>query len=526
MITKLSIILILIATALASGYWWGSSQQKISPSDSPGTAQSDRKILYYRNPMGHPDISPVPKKDSMGMDYIPVYEEELLSEVSVVNISTEKVQKLGVRTETIGQRTLTRTIQAVATISVNERLLYTVAPKFEGWVQQLYVNTTGQKVKKGEALMDVYSPELIAAQHEYLIAAKGMHWVSESHPEVQARMERLSENALQRLYNWDISEIDLRTLQREGKTNQYLTLRSAASGIVIDKSAIQGKRFLPGEVLYQIADLSRVWVLADVFEQDLSMVRLGQVAKIRFDTYPDKIFSGKVTFIYPTIAPETRTAQIRIELPNNDNLLKPAMYGRVEISSTHGENKALAVPNSAILDTGTQKWVLIAIDEGRFEPRTVILGIQTDDYTEVLEGVEAGESVVTSANFLIDAESNLKAAFAGFDKRTSGSQSDINEVKVDSLEFTLHRASGSIKSIDWTNATVTIAHDPIASLEWPAMTMDFRVLDPTMLQSIKPGQQIDFGLIEESAGRYAVSRIRFADGNTVSSEYGADSHAE
>jgi Cu(I)/Ag(I) efflux system membrane fusion protein len=522
-IAKLIAVIAVAVTALAAGYWWGSAKP-LTPALNPpetsiteGKGKGKGKILYYRNPMGHPDTSPVPKKDSMGMDYLPVYEGEPPSDNSVVKISTEKIQKLGVRTEVVALRELTRTVRAVATVQADERRLYTVAPKFEGWIQRLYVNTTGQAVRKGDALMDVYSPELITAQHEYLIARKGMQSVEGSGLEVRAGMQRLSENALQRLRNWDISDTDLQTLQEEGQIRRYVTLRSPASGAVIEKPAIQGKRFMPGEVLYQIADLSKVWMLADVFEQDLGIVQRGQSATIRMDAYPDKVFNGEVTFVYPTVMPETRTAKVRIELPNAQGLLKTAMYGRVEFASTHSKNKVLTVPDSAVLDTGIRRLVLVDLGGGRFEPRTVKLGIHADGYAEVLGGLEAGETVVVSANFLIDAESNLKAALGGFGHPPPGSTPGESGQAKPGASVTApgaapapasHHGVGNIKEMDWAHATVTIAHDPIASLNWPAMTMDFRAKDPALLRSLKPGQKVDFEIVEESAGEYVIIRIQ------------------
>ncbi|HEY6043787.1 MAG TPA: efflux RND transporter periplasmic adaptor subunit [Nitrosospira sp.] len=523
-IAKLIAIIALAVAALAAGYWWGSTKP-VTPAakqiEPPGAQESEGKkgkILYYRNPMGHPDTSPVPKKDSMGMDYLPVYEgEEPPSDNAVVKISTEKIQKLGVRTEVVALRELIRTVRAVATVQADERRLHTVTTKFDGWIQRLYVNTTGQMVRKGDALMDVYSPDLITAQHEYLIARKGMQLVEGSGPEVQAGMERLSEDAMQRLHNWDISEADLQILHQEGKIKRYLTLRSAVNGVVLEKRAIEGQRFMAGEVLYQIADLSRMWVLADVFEQDLAMVHRGQAATIRIDTYPDKIFNGKVTFVYPTVMPETRTAKVRIELPNPEGLLKPAMYGRVEFESTHTKNKVLTVPDSAVLDTGIRRLVLVDLGGGRFEPRTVKLGIHADGYAEVLGGLETGETVVVSANFLIDAESNLKAALTGFGHDISastpgvsgqpGKRGQIGSGAAAPAPMS-HHGVGSVEAVDWAHATVTIAHDPIASLNWSAMTMDFRARDPALLRPLKPGEKVDFEIVEESAGEYVIVRIQ------------------
>ena len=450
---------VLIAAALGAGYWWGTNRTPNAAMTSTGGAKSERKVLYYRNPMGLPDTSqvpkkapdgmdyvavyadedaagpagkstgkilyyrnpmglpdksPVPKKDPMGMDYAPVYEgEESATGAPVVKISVDKVQKLGVRTQPAALRELTRTVRAMGIVQANERALYTVAPKFEGWIQKLHVNTTGQAVRKGQPLMEIYSPDLMTAQQEYLIAVKGMQSIKDGSPEVQASMHQLMESALQRLRNWDISEVELKQLQLEGKTRQYVTLRSQANGVVLEKPSIEGKRFMAGEMLYQIADLSSVWLLAEVFEQELGLIRLGQAVKIRVDAYPDKTFTGTVTFIYPTITPETRTAKVRIELSNPGGSLKPSMYARVEMASTRSGGQTLAVPDSAVLDTGARQLVLVQREEGKFEPRTVKTGTHADGYIEVLEGVKAGENVVVSANFLIDAESNLKAAIGG-----------------------------------------------------------------------------------------------------------------
>jgi Cu(I)/Ag(I) efflux system membrane fusion protein len=509
-------VVALAVTALVAGYWWGSAKPMTSATNSnkPGEVSAQQPhILYYRNPMGHPDTSPVPKKDSMGMDYLPVYAgEEPPSDNPVVKISTEKVQKLGVRTEGVALRELIRTVRAVATVQADERRLHTVAPKFEGWIQRLFVNTTGQEVKKGNALMEVYSPELITAQHEYFIALKGLKSVEDSSPDVRGGMERLAESALQRLRNWGIAEADLQILRQEGTVRRVVTLRSGTNGVVLHKPAIEGMRFMPGEVLYQIADLSNVWMLADVFEQDLGMVRRGQAAAIRMTAYPDQVFNGEVTFIYPTITPETRTAKVRIELPNKQGLLKPAMYGSVELASIHGKKKVLAVPDSAVLDTGTRRLVLVDLGGGRFEPRTVKLGMHADGYAEVLGGLTAGEMVVVSANFLIDAESNLKAAIGGFGHQPPKSEPGEGERAKPGTSGAapalIHRGTGSIKAMDWAHATVTITHDPIASLSWPAMTMDFGATDPALLQPLKPGQKVEFEIVQESAGEYVIVRIR------------------
>ena len=534
--------LILVLASLAGGYWWGANRstpaehgaaadqttagtgpaaagsaadpvQATTPAAAPAATAKPR-ILYYRNPMGLPDTSPVPKKDQMGMDYIAVYADEGESPASgapLVKLSLDKVQKLGVKTEAAALRDLRSTVRTVATVQANERLLHTVTPKFDGWIQKLYVNTTGQAVRTGEALMDVYSPDLVAAQQEYLIAKRGVQTLAGGSAEVQESMQRLVDSALQRLRNWDISETQLQRLTQDGKTVQYLTLRSPANGVVLEKSAIQGKRFMAGEMLYQVADLSQVWLLAEVFERDLAHLRVGQSVQVKVDAYPERVFAGKLTFIYPTFNNETRTAKARIELANPQALLKPSMHARAEFSSIHAKLPSLTVPDSAVLDSGTRQLVLVQRGEGRFEPRQVKLGERGDGYVEVLEGVKAGANVVVSANFLIDAESNLKAAFSGF-----GQSADSAKAKGEITAAAptagaapaTHRGEGTVEAVAPAESSVTLAHGPIASLKWPAMTMDFKVKDAALLRALKPGQRIVFDLAGEAGGEYTIVRVQ------------------
>ena len=410
---------IVVASALAGGYWLGGKEAAQAPTvQVTGTApaKQERKILFYRNPMGLPDTSPTPKKDEMGMDYIAVYEGEEESgpeAAGQVKISTEKIQKLGVRTEAAALRDLTRGIRAVGRVEADERLIHTVAPKFEGWIERLLVNTTGEPVKRGQPLLEVYSPELVSAQREYAIAMQGLKSLQNASPEAQAGIRQLADSSLARLKNWDISDEQLQALSHSGQAKRTLTFRSPAGGIVLEKKAVQGMRFTPGEVLYQIVDVSSVWVIADVFEQDLGLIKTGQIAKVRVNAYPEREFNAKVTYVYPTLNAQTRSVAVRLELANPGGLLKPAMYADVEIAAA-GKGRVLSVPISAVIRDGTRQKVLVELAAGRFEPREVRLGIQGSDYVEILEGLGEGEKVVVSANFLIDSESNLKAAFSGF----------------------------------------------------------------------------------------------------------------
>jgi RND family efflux transporter MFP subunit len=520
---------LLVALGSGLGYWLGTRQvREVAPAThaSDAAQKSERKLLYYRNPMGLADTSPVPKKDPMGMDYIPVYEGEEPAGGSEIRISTEKVQRLGVRTEAASMRALTRTVRAVGTLQIDERRVSTVSPKFEGWIERLHVNTTGQAVARGQPLMEVYSPDLVTAQQEYVVAAKGVDDVKNASPELQRSMRQLVASALTRLRNWDISDQELAELQQSGTMSRTVTLRSPASGIVMEKPAVQGMRFMPGEKLYQISDLSTLWLVADIFEQDLALVRAGQSAAIEVNAFPGKSFKGRVAFLYPTVTPETRTGKVRIELENPGALLKPAMYASVELAAGD-RRKVLAVPASAVIDSGARRVVLVQAGEGRFEPRDVKLGTRADDYIEVLEGVKDGESVVVAANFLIDAESNLKAAIGGFtappggagsspgssphgtDHAAHGSAPQTADHAAHGSSPTVvgHRAQGTIQSIDLKAGTVVVDHGPVATLKWPPMTMPFVLANSSLAARVKPGSAVSFEFVERKPGEYVITKL-------------------
>jgi Cu(I)/Ag(I) efflux system membrane fusion protein len=384
-----------------------------SPSLAAAPPGGERKILYYRNPMGLPETSPVPKKDSMGMDYIPVY-ADAPGETGIVKINPERIQMLGVRTEAAALRKMSHTVRAIGTVAADERRIGVVNPKFEGWIEKLHVNTTGQAVRRGEPLLEVYSPDLVLAQREYLVARAALTDMAHADQMARDNAKAIADAALLRLKNWDISADQLARLQRSGAATHTLTLSAPIGGIVMEKTALEGLHFAAGDMLYRITDLSAVWLMADVFEQDLAQIRPGQSAKITVQAYPARVFDGRVAFVYPTVNAQTRTAKVRIEVPNPDLLLKTDMYATVEIAAPAEIATVLAVPDSAVLDTGTRQTVLVDRGEGRFEPRAVKLGARADGYVVVLEGLREGEKVVTGANFLIDAESNLRAALQAF----------------------------------------------------------------------------------------------------------------
>jgi Cu(I)/Ag(I) efflux system membrane fusion protein len=494
----LALLALVAALAAVGGYFAGSRPyaETAARAPSPEAAKPSKKLLYFRNPMGLPDTSPVPKKDSMGMDYIPVYEGEDDSSGSGLKISTERVQKLGVRTQAATLRAIDRTVRAAGRVEVDERRVASVTSKFEGWVEKLHVNATGEPVSRGQALFEAYSPELVSAQREYAIAARGVQALKDSGAEGLGSMRSLADSSLARLRNWDVSEEQIAELARSGEARRTITFRSPASGIVLEKKALSGMRFMPGEMLYQVADLGSVWVVADVAEQDIGQVATGRRAQVRINAYPDKRFEGVVTYVYPTLKSETRTVPVRLELANPGGLLKPGMFAQVEVAAGEAR-KVVAVPVSAVIDSGLRRVVIVQAAEGRFEPRDVELGARGDDWIEVRSGVKDGEAVVVAANFLIDAESNLRAALGSMGGPAKG-EGERTAVTHEAMGTLVEREAGG---------KVLVRHDPVASLKWPEMTMEFALANESVGAGVKPGGAIHFKFVERKPGEWVITEV-------------------
>jgi membrane fusion protein, copper/silver efflux system len=369
-------------------------------------AKGEGRILYYRNPMGLPDVSPVPKKDAMGMDYIPVHDGEA-DDGNTVKVSLDKVQRIGVKTESAQLRNLTRSVRAVGTVEHDESRVTVVTVRTEGYIEDLFVNKTGQHVHAGEPLFRMYSPEIQRAQVDLFVAVRaGKRGMTDE-------VDTLS-GGMQKLRNLGVPESQIKEVRDKGTNPRTVDWPSPATGDVIEKKIVNGQRVMPGSELYRIANHDVVWVVADVAEDDLHAISVGTHATVTLRAYPAEPAQGEVTFIYPELKPETRTAPIRIELPNPDGRLKVDMYADVVFQGDADQKPVVTVPDNAVIDSGTRQVVLITKGQGRFEPRAVKLGRRGNGYVEVLQGISEGEEVVTSATFLIDAESNLKAALAAF----------------------------------------------------------------------------------------------------------------
>ena len=370
---------------------------------APASPAAAHRILYYRNPMGLPDTSPKPKKDSMGMDYIPVYADDAGQgdPAGTVRISPGRLQTLGVRTEAVEMRQPAgRAIVATGILQFDERRLATVTTKVSGWIDRLVVAAAGDKVRRGQVLAEIYSPDLVASEDEYLTAARMGGAIASA--------------AVQRLRALDIPDDEIDRLRRTGHASRHIPVMASADGVVIDKPVQDGMRVDAGQPLYKTADLSELWLIAQVQEQDLGAVAPGNRTVATFVAFPGRTFDGRVDLIYPSMNAETRTARVRIVVPNAGGELRAGMFANVRIDPAAESRPVLSVPSSAVLDTGTRQVVLVARGEGRFEPHRVTLGLRGDEWVQVLDGLKPDDRVVVGANFLIDAESNLRAALQGF----------------------------------------------------------------------------------------------------------------
>jgi len=363
----------------------------------PAEGRADPPILYYRNPMGLPDRSLTPKKDSMGMDYIPVYEGEA-DDGSSVAVSAGKQQRSGVKTVLATKSAIVRPVKVPGTVTLDERRISVVSIRTEAFIEEVSDITSGSMIVQGQPLVRFYAKEVAAAGALYAA-------------DVKSGGKAAARGSLQRLENLGVPKEAVAEIETTGKVPITVTLMAPRGGVVLERMAIDGMMSEAGETLFKIADISTVWVEANVPEFELGSIRIGADATVRIRSLPGKVYRGKVGLIYPEVQMQTRTARVRIELPNADGVLFANMYADVEIL-TGGPGPVVTVPDSAVIDTGDRQVVILDRGEGSFEPRDVKIGARGDGMTEIMEGIAEGERVVVSANFLIDAESNLKAALS------------------------------------------------------------------------------------------------------------------
>lgn len=415
------IAVLMLGIGLGAGYWLsdgGSDTSAAAPAD-------EKKPIFYRNPMNPSVTSPVPAKDSMGMDYVPVYADSESSEVAgTVKIDPVVVQNIGVRTATARQESISRTIRAVGRVDFDEESMARLQPKVEGWIEEIRVDKTGQNVAKDDILLSIYSPKLVSTQQEYLLALNNLSALSKSQfDEIRQGAEDLVKSSRERLELLDVPEHQIQELEQTRKVKKSLHIHSPVSGTVIRIGSRQGQFVTPKTELYMMVDLSQVWVYADVYEYELPWVKVGDEVEMTLASVPGKTFNGSLAYIYPYAESKTRTTKVRLVFDNRDLLLRPDMFAEVSIQSDT-LNNVVVVPAESIIRSGGRTQVFVVRAPGKFEPRTVKLGIESKGQVALLEGVVAGEEVVTSAQFLVDSESKLREATAKMMEALEGSKTD------------------------------------------------------------------------------------------------------
>lgn len=375
--------------------------------------KTGKKIKYWTSPMDPTYISDESGKSPMGMDLVPVYEEEGEEKepVSTIRIDPVTMQNMGVRLGRVQQKTLIKNIRTVGNITFDETKIFTVNTKFNGWIEKLYVDFVGEDVKKGQPLFDIYSPELVTGQEEYLLALNQYESLSNSsYPRIRKGAQRLLEASRTRLRFWDLTEAQIEQIGKTGKTKKTVTVYSPATGVVTKKIAFKGHYVKAGAHQFEIVNLSTVWVAVDVYEYELPWVKKGMAAEMELSYIPGKRFKGKVLFIYPYLEPKTRTAKLRLAFPNPGYRLKPGMYADIYLKSVIAID-SLVIPQEAVIDSGVRKIVFVAIGKGKFQPRDVNIGLEgNENEFQVLAGLSEGEEIVLSAQFMLDSESRLREA--------------------------------------------------------------------------------------------------------------------
>ncbi len=429
--TKSIFITVLIIVIAVAGLFFLFSGEKSNASPNQTAAansKKERKVLYWRAPMNPNEFYDHSGKSKMGMDLVPVYEDEGGAE-GVVKIDPVVAQNMNIKTEVVQNKDLSSQVVTNGILTTNEEREYIVTTRVNGWVEKLYVNYTGQVVNKGEKLMDIYSPDLVSAEQELITALSYQNSVKNSGiSDVTSSSDDLLKNAVRKLQLLEISDKEIERLKQTKEVQTYVTLYAQKSGTVIQKNIIEGQKIMAGSPLLQIVDLSNLWLTADIYEYELSKIKLGSTADITFNFLPGKSFKSKVSFIYPTLDDKTRTAKVRFDIPNYNNELKPSMYATIVINGKDMGSYPV-VPEQSVLRSGQRNVLIVSLGNGKFKPVDVTLGGYADGYYQVLNGISAGETIVTSAQFLIDSESNLKAALSQF----TGSSKKDNSMQFDDM---------------------------------------------------------------------------------------------
>ena len=467
----------------------------------------ERKILYWRAPMDPNEIYDAPGKSKMGMDLVPVYEDDA-SGTGIVTIDPEVQQNMNVKTAKVEVKRLSSKVITNGVLTTNETSEYIVTTRINGWIEKLYVNYMGQQVSKGSKLMDIYSPELVAAQQELLTAISYQNTVGAS--SLQSIIEsgnELVKNSIIKLELLEVSNNEIKRLIETKEVKTYLTLYAQKSGTVLEKNIVEGQKVMGGMPLLKIANLSSLWLMADIYEYELSKVKVGSKASITFNFLPGKIYEGKVSFIYPTLDPKSRTVKIRIEL-NNRGELKPSMFANITID---GQDLGIrpVVPENAVIHSGMKNIVIIALGNGKFKPQAVELGGYADGYYQVLNGLSEGNTIVTSAQFLIDSESNLKTAINQFqtgapkesgEKKDEKRETKVEKQKMDDGKRLMEDGKQEMEMEEHDHST-SIVHEGVIDVESIDRNKNGKLWECPM----------DWNVISDESGRCPVCNMKLKE---------------
>ena len=480
---KLIFLIVLIAgvgIGLAIGRWSSDPQD----TEISETAEPVREILYWKAPMDPNFRSDKPGKSPMGMDLVAVYAEEGSDDESVVTISPQVVNNLGVRTELAQYGVLSRRIDTVGYVGYDEDTLQHIRTRVDGWIEKLNVTATGDPVSQGQTLFELYSPTIVNAQAEYLTALRSGN-------------TSLLTASQERLVALGVPTGEINRLKQSRIVRQRLAVAAPKDGIVADLAVREGAFVTPATEVMSIANLDRVWVLAEVFERQADWIKPGQRAEVELDYLPGKRLQGTVDYIYPELDLKTRTLKVRMRFDNESGVFRPNMFARVTIHGTE-TSAVVHVPRAALIRGGVADRVVLAMGDGKFRAQPVQIGIESGDRVEILSGVGNTDLVVTSGQFLIDSESNLESALARMDERVA--EEPASSVQVAAI----------VRGIDLVKQKITLYHEPIAEWSWPAMTMGFAVENEHLLMGLAEGQAIDVTIEEQLGGIYVITRVTLA----------------
>jgi len=470
-----------------------------------------KKVLYWVAPMDPKFRRDQPGKSPMGMDLVPVYEgeENGASGQPALTINPAVVQNLGVRTAKAESGDFSRTVETVGYIMPNDNLQSEVTVRTEGWIEELAVKTPGEQVEKGDLLFRMYAPDLANAQAEYLQAAKRGN-------------AAIRDAAKQRLKALGMTDRQIGAMAKEGSVEALTEVRAPQSGTLLDLSVTEGAYVKPGTVIARLADLSSVWVMAEVFEDQVPWVKKGADATMRLAFAPAETWEGRIDYVYPTIDPNSRTVKVRLAFDNPQETLKPNMYADLTIDGETRQN-VVSIPREALIRTGTSDRVILALGDGQFRPAEVVPGMESGDRVAIIKGLKAGETIVTSAQFLIDSEASLDASLLRLTADHENPSTDIKNIerpakgRQPAAETGMVSGTGRVTAVKPDENQITLAHEAIPQIGWPAMTMGFAVKSGTA-DNLQPGDQVDFTLMKMPNGNYMITDIRKVDAASAPDE--------